>query len=503
VSYGQTSATGNVFGWYTLDPSYANCGALTTLRDAAITAASNAGVNFQNYQRVFLVTTDFGCGWTGLSMGACSTMNSPTGSFYASVSYLDATWQRSQTEGAENAAHEGGHNIGLAHAQSRAFGTEPLGPLGAAGTLTEYGDPFSDMSSSNIGHYAVPHKAELLNWLSNGTNYQVVQSSGTWTLQALEINPAGLVGLKVQRGTGNNAWLWVEYRQSIGIYDSTVWPPSGALIHYEDSTTGGHTQLLDFTPGTSSTYDAALKPGSTWVDPYTNLSITVQSATSTGLTVRVNYGTTSCTPSAPTVTVSPANPSLYPGQSVSYSVAITDNDTAGCSSRTFNLSSIQPSGWPTTFSTPSVVLSPGQSATVTMGKGAPAGTPVGTYVVSASATDASSTGSGTANATVMAPPSLTAGLTVSGISFPTGQTVSFTTTVLNGQAPVSGAKVTYTLTKANGSQASKTVSSNSSGMATWSYKIGPKDPRGTWSASAQAASGSQTVTTNSVSFTVR
>ncbi len=113
ASYGQTSATGNVFGWYTLDSSYANCGRLDLLRDAAITAATSAGVKFQNYQRIFIVTTDFGCGWTGLSMGGCTTLNSPTGSFTASVSFLDASWQRSQAEGAENAAHEGGHNMGL------------------------------------------------------------------------------------------------------------------------------------------------------------------------------------------------------------------------------------------------------------------------------------------------------------------------------------------------------------------------------------------------------
>ncbi len=270
VSYGKTSAPGNVFGWYTLDASYANCGRLDLLRDAAVAAASNAGVNFQSYQRVFLLSTDFGCGWTGLAINACTSLNSPAGSFTASASVLNASWQRSQAEGAQNAAHKGGHNLGLAHAQLRTFGSEALGPVGAAGTVTEYGDATSAMATSNIGHYAAPHKASL-NWMSSGTSYQVVQGNGTWTLQPLEVTPAGLVALKIQRGTGGNAWLWVEYRQPIGIYDSTVWPPAGALIHYEDSSTGSHTQLLDFTPATSSVFDAALLPGQTWVDPYTNL----------------------------------------------------------------------------------------------------------------------------------------------------------------------------------------------------------------------------------------
>src|SRR5438552_4264880 len=277
ASYGQTSATGNVFGWYTLDLSYANCLALDSLRDAAIAAAANAGVPIQNYSRIFIVTPDFGCGWTGVAGGLCKTLSSPNGSFVASTSYLDASWQRSQIEGAGNAAHEGGHNFGLGHAQLRTFATEPLGPLGATGTLTEYGDPFSDMSCSNIGHYAAPHEAEMLGWMP-AANYQTVQTGGSYTIAPSELSSAGPQALKIQRGTGNAGYyLWVEYRQVIG-YDSllTFLVPAGALIHYEDSTTGSHTQLLNFPS------DTALMPGASWSDPSSALSLSVVRATSTG-----------------------------------------------------------------------------------------------------------------------------------------------------------------------------------------------------------------------------
>lgn len=509
ASYGQTSATGNVFGPYTLASSYANCSALSTLRDAAITAAANAGVNFQNYSRVFIVTPDFGCGWTGLAINGCTTLSSPTGSFVASSAFLDASWQRSQTEGAENAAHEGGHGMGLGHAQSRTFGTEPLGPLGSAGTITEYGDPFSDMSASNIGHYATPQKAEILKWISSG-NYQVVQGSGTWTLQPLEINPAGLVALKVQRGTGNNAWLWIEYRQALG-YDSNIWPPTGALIHYEDSSTGTHTQLLDFTPATANMYDAALVPGNTWTDPYSNVSITIQSATPSGLTVSVNYGAAPCTSSAPSVAVSPPNPSIYAGQSASYSVSVTNNDSSGCAASTINLASSAPSGWSTSLSSSSVTLSPGQSASVTMGKGAPSGTPAGTYAVSLTGSNSSATGAGTANATVMTAPSLAVTLSVSGASFTVPGTVPITATVSSGGVAVSGASVIFTVTAPNGGTATQTATADSNGVASWNYKLNGKSPAGTYSVTAQAglSSGSKktastiAATSNTVSFMVQ
>jgi len=511
ASYGQTSATGNVFGWYTLDSSYANCGSLTTLRDAAIAAAANSGVPIQTYDRVFIVTTDFGCGWTGLSINGCTTLNSPNGSFIASAAFLDASWQRSQGEGAENAAHEGGHGMGLAHAQSRTFGTEPLGPLGTTGTIAEYGDPYSDMSCQNSGHYALPQKAEILHWISGGANYQVVQSSGTWTLQPLEPNPAGLVALKVQRGTSNNAWLWVEYRQPIGTYDPS-WSPSGALIHYEDSTTGAHTQLLDFTPTTGSMYDAALMPGSTWVDPYSNVSISVQSADANGLTVAVNYGAVPCTPAQPTITLSPLDPSIYPGNSAAYNLSVNNNDSSGCSSATFAMGTTQPAGWATSFSSSSITLGPGQSASVTMTKTGPLGTPPGTYLADATASNGSYVGSGSANLSVMSPPSLVVTISVGGSAFTSRSTVPISAAVLNGGTPASGANVTFTLTTPSGGTTAQSATTGSNGIAMWSYRLGQHPVTGTYLVTAQAllssgskksATSTQSAASNTASFTVQ
>src|SRR2546425_7243936 len=201
-SYGETSAAGDVFGWYTLSSSY-NCTNFDALRDEAITLAANAGVNFQNYPRVFIVAPDFGCGWAGLARIGCATLNSPTGSFSGSESYINGTnWMYSTEDATKMAAHEGGHNLGLNHSNSRSFGTEALGPLGTAGTVTTYGDGFSAMTNGSLGHYTAPHKVEELNWL-NPANYQIVQSSGTYTLQPLEAIPAGLQALTGLRGTGN------------------------------------------------------------------------------------------------------------------------------------------------------------------------------------------------------------------------------------------------------------------------------------------------------------
>jgi M6 family metalloprotease-like protein len=505
VSYGKTSATGNVFGWYTLDQAY-TCTSTSVLVDAAIAAAS-ADVNFLNYTRVFVILPyDLGCGWSGLATIGCSTVNSPAGPFTASTTYLTPNDFGDRDRGVELVTHEAGHNLGLHHASWRDFGTEALGPVGVSGSIAEYGDVFSTMGFWNLGQYSAPHKAEILNWLAPGTNYQVVQTSGTWSLQPLETSPAGLQALKVQRGTGNNAWLWIEYRQPAGNYDSALTytqPFGGALIHYEDSLTGIHTHLLDFTPETDTWADPALLAGQTWTDPYTNLSITVQSATANALTVNVNYAGPVCTHANPTVSASPLNPSTSPGKSVGYNIVVTNNDSTGCSAGTFSLASSQPSGWPTSFSTTSLPLGPGQTGTVTMTKNVPASVLAGIYAVDTTAAAGTLSGLGLANVTVTTPPAVTVAVSTPNATYAVRQTVTASATVLYGATPAAGASVKFTMTDPSGGTSTKTVAADSSGKAVWNYKIGGKGPLGAYSVTVSATYNSQTAAGNATTFTVK
>jgi M6 family metalloprotease-like protein len=518
ASYGQTSASGDVFGPYILTGTYTSCtdvgGAIT---NDAVAAAIAGGVNLNDYNRVFIVFPDvFGCGWGGFaSVGNC-TLSTPSGTFSASVAWLSATYILPRSQGVEFASHEMGHNLGLLHSGTIGTGTaDVLGPLTSPGAETDQGDYWSTMGEAVLGLYPGPQKAEVLKWMNSTTNYQIVQNSGTYTLQPLETNPPGLQLLKVQRGTGNNEWLWIEYRQPVGTFDATLLGPeafAGALIHYEDSNTAlGHTYLPNFTPSDTTWNSPALAVGQTWTDPYSNVSITVQSATAAGLTVSVSYGATPCTSSAPAVVVSPLNPSIYPGQTASYSVTVTNNDSSGCSANIISLGSSEPAGWTTSLSSPSLTLNPGQSASVSMGKGAPSGTSVGTYAVNLSASNNSASATSTANATVMTPPSLAASVSTNASTFVPPSTASITATVTNGGTPASGASVTFTLTAPNGSASTQSATTSSNGVATWNYKLNQRSPAGTYSVAAQAAlsSGSkkaastQTVSSNTVSFTVQ
>src|SRR5262249_16605457 len=153
----------------------------------------------------------------------------------------------------------------------------------------------------SLGHYAASHKS-MLGWLSNSAGMQTVTSSGSFSLQPLE-TLGSTNALRIRRGTDDTSWLWLEYRQPTGLFDSTLNSNvySGALIHFEDPITGIYSHLLDFTPATDAFNDGVLAPGQTWVDPYSNLSISIGSATPSALDVTVSYGVTPCTTANPSV----------------------------------------------------------------------------------------------------------------------------------------------------------------------------------------------------------
>lgn len=437
ASYQQASATGQVFGPYTLSSVY-TCDQYSAMRTAAI-AAADAAANFTQFTRVFIVFPNPGsCAWAGLGTLGCGTLSSADGNFQASTSWLLATYMASVDNGVKLATHEGGHNLSLHHSSSRSYGTEALGAVGAAGTLSEYGDPFSTMGSWNFGHYPAQHKVQI-GWLPS-SNVTTVQATGSYTILPFENNVLGVQALKVLRGTGGNSWLWLEYRQPVGPFDATLNPHvhSGALVHQQDNTTGTHTHLLDFTPGSTNGFNDAALTGS-WTDPYTNVNLAVTGANASGLSVNVGYGALTCDSRIqPTVVISPSNPSVMAGTSYNFSVSVTNQDPLGCGSSTFNLSSSLPSGWTTSFSPASLTLSPGQTLSATMNKAVPAGFTPGTYAINAIASDANHSTTAGNNITVIASTcsnvAPTATLSPSSVSLLRGAAQNFTLSVRNNDA---------------------------------------------------------------------
>jgi uncharacterized protein (TIGR03437 family) len=301
TSYGKTSAQGSVFGPFTLanDYSCSDSGS-DALRKAAIAAAQGT-VDFTQFNRVAVVFPAQSCSFGGLASIGCNYTDLPqTYSFawFPVLSYEDVgSYVRI-------VAHEGGHNLGLNHANSDDFGTVPLGAPGNGGLNTEYGDPFSVMgvgeqgsSALSTGQYSAQHKAQILGWLDINS-YLQVNSAGTYTAAPLEA-ATGVRGLRILRDPNTRTWLWLESRQPEGPVDSSLSSLhsnlfSGAMIHYETPDLDPlHTYLLDFQPvsGPNNFDTSAMLPGQTWSDPWSLLRLTVNSAGAGGVSVNVGYDT--------------------------------------------------------------------------------------------------------------------------------------------------------------------------------------------------------------------
>ena len=396
--------------------------------------------------------------------------------------------------------------VSVHHASSRNFAgppREPLGTVNTPGYVDEYGDLFSTMGSWNFGFYNAAHSQKILGWLAPD-NYQIVQSTGQYSVQAYETRSAsGMVkALKIQRDAATDTWVWLEYRTNTGIYDSQLNPQvwSGALLHYEDVSTSTRSHLLDLTPGTTAFNDPSLAVGQTWVDPYSSLSITVNSIAGNALNVTVTYGPPPCVRANPTVALSPPNPTVGGGSTTDYTVTVTNNDSAVCTNSTFNLTAAQPSGFTGTLSPTSFTLAPGASATAKLTE--IASTTVGTYPISVSATNSTNssyTSAWQANITVLsgcilANPIVTLS-PVSRTVLPSGST-TYTVTVKNNDAKACASSTfTFVATQPTGftgtlSKTSLSIAAGATGTVTLTEKAGTVN--GSYSVSVKATKSTNT-----------
>ncbi|EEG07756.1 NEW3 domain-containing protein [Pseudogulbenkiania ferrooxidans] len=401
-SYQQTWFAGNVFGWYTLPINSTDACNTDNIAAAARTAASAAGVDLSGYAHlVYVFPNTSSCSWGGLS----SVGTVPSQSFINGFMKLDVV------------GHELGHALGLWHSHGLDC---DVSPTGNSCSYIEYGDHV-DLMGWQTGHFNAFQK-ERLGWLNYNVSPPIatVQSSGSYVIEPMESagggNPKGLKILKsTDPTTGAKTWYYLEYRQPIGVdyYFSTnsIYQPAnifgGVLVRTGTDGDASSSFSLDMTPGSLSSStgadlaDPALVVGQSYTDASAGVTITPTWANSTGIGIDVTFAKTACTRANPSVAISPAqSSSVLAGTAVTYTVAVTNNDSSGCSASTFSLQGTVPSGWSGTWAAASLNIGPGSVSSTTYTVTSSSSAAAGTYSISGKATNTAATaysGSGSAS----------------------------------------------------------------------------------------------------------
>ncbi|CAN5366490.1 NEW3 domain-containing protein [soil metagenome] len=471
ASYQQTWLTGDSFGWFTLPINSGDCNGTTTA-SAARQAASNAGINLSLYNKFVYVYPNMStCAYSGIA-GVGGNEVWINGSLYL-----------------RTVAHELGHNFGIYHSRFKDCGTEVIGNTC---TFSEYGNVADMMGYSGVTGQFNAFQKERLGWMNYGNSPPIftVQSSGNYFITANSAQDSSPKALKILRASGE--YYYVELRRSIG-FDTTLSSTlmNGVVIGLNQPAFGKENYQLDMTPETTYWTDAALPVGRSYTDSGAGFTITPVSADNSGATVNINFGSQpSCIMVNPTISASPtATQWIGAGSAVSYNVTVTNNNNSSCSANTFNLQNSVPSGWSATATSPSLYIAPGASASTTVQVVSPNSAANGFYTVGLGAMNSgniSYANSVAANLAVYS--SLGVSVSSDAPSYNSTQTVYLTANVAANGSPLSGANVTFTITRPNGTVAATgTAVSNADGITSFSYRFNrKKDSGGTYQVSANA-----------------
>jgi len=221
-----------------------------------------------------------------------------------------------------------------------------------------------------------------------------------------------------------------------------------------------------------------------------------------------------CVRGTPTVSLVGPTAAVAAGTAVSYTVNVTNNDSAACAGATFSLAKSVPAGWSGTLAGASLALNPGASASTTLSVVSAASAAAGGYgigVGTSSAVGSVHTANASATYTVAAqtqqtPPTAALSETVGTDqpSYVRGQKVYMSALVKAGGVAFAGATVKFTVTRPGGGLTVVSATSGSDGYARATYAVSKaKNAVGSYAVKADASASNASPTTASTSFSVR
>jgi hypothetical protein len=311
---GKLRADGDVFGWYTIPSSSADC--LANVDNSWTTEANAAaaadGVDLSGYDHImYAFPQSRSCGFVGAAN---------TGGF--------RTWYNGDLS-VGVVGHELGHNLGLRHAGSYDCGDVTLSE---SCSLYEYGDLFDVMGSSprhNSGW-----NLERLGLL-DASNVQTLTASGTYAVRDALAPTSEATTLRIARTRSASGavldWYYLEIRKSGGIFDGfslTDFVVQGVSIRLvDDPSHPAVSRLLDTTPTSQLGFsDAALAPGQTFSDG--QVSVTTVSAGGGYATVDVTLPPPPADAQAPTAPLNLRGVATNVGVKIAWDASTDDSGVA-------------------------------------------------------------------------------------------------------------------------------------------------------------------------------
>jgi hypothetical protein len=269
-SYGQTSLSGIVAGWFTITSASTSCN-YNTWASMADQAAINAGVDLSAYpRRVYGFPQTSACSWWGLGTVGGGSVPNPARAWVNGNFSLQVV------------AHEMGHGFGLYHSHSITCDS-------TACVTSEYGDDHDVMGWYAPNHFNAFQK-ERLGWLNYDASPSIesVTGSGTYSIEPYAAPNGGRPkALKILKSTiaGTNTYIYAEARTQYGA-DASLAP--GVLIHTGVDIDGNQSFLEDVQPSSSIT-DFILAPGAsfTFTDAVQPVTLTTVSFDGSGAVLNV------------------------------------------------------------------------------------------------------------------------------------------------------------------------------------------------------------------------